>query len=257
MRLSPCLGPILARLALPCSVGLCSLACPWSVLDPELPRCAHMEYQNREAVGLRGHVAAGMSEQALRDAFAAHAATGSRLEGPIPAGARLFGGPPAGIAFAHAYLVVDRTGCPLWRFFFDEQGRLAEADSLYHEFGSYFFSPSLAFLTRPEPAPYVSMLGCTATAEPYLTNAGESPVSPPRAVKKEKPRPPSKGWKKILGVEVLVTRTGEVAEARVRDPVAPEVDAAYVEAVKRWRFQPATRDGSPVAACHTLTFVVP
>jgi iron complex outermembrane recepter protein len=51
-----------------------------------------------------------------------------------------------------------------------------------------------------------------------------------------------------LALTIVVAKDGSVEGAEVEPSAGPELDRAAVEAVKRWRFKPATRDEVPVAA---------
>jgi protein TonB len=50
-----------------------------------------------------------------------------------------------------------------------------------------------------------------------------------------------------LKLRVVVGVDGSVVDVVVENPVDPSLDAAAVEAVKRWRFKPALKCGKPVA----------
>lgn len=61
--------------------------------------------------------------------------------------------------------------------------------------------------------------------------------------------------------ELLIDPRGRVVDARlVRratwEPAWPEADAALLEAVRQWEFQPATVSGEPVQACLTMSIDV-
>jgi hypothetical protein len=47
-------------------------------------------------------------------------------------------------------------------------------------------------------------------------------------------------------LEVIISESGTVDSAILRDPVAIFYDNALLEAAMSWRFQPATLDGQPV-----------
>ncbi len=51
-----------------------------------------------------------------------------------------------------------------------------------------------------------------------------------------------------LVLVVVIDAAGRVEETAVAESGGAEFDAAAISAVKRWRFEPATRDGRPVAA---------
>ncbi len=87
-----------------------------------------------------------------------------------------------------------------------------------------------------------------------IGGTGTGPVmdydSPPRPIKQTKPEYPQEAFiKKIEGtvvVEILIDSTGRVARARVIQSV-PLLDAAAVQCVYQWVFQPAVKHGRPVA----------
>jgi TonB family protein len=76
-------------------------------------------------------------------------------------------------------------------------------------------------------------------------------IQPPVAVQREVPpwRPPDvaarqathQGW-----VEIIVDEQGAVEQASIVDSVHAAYDAALLEAVRKWRYRPATRNGQPV-----------
>jgi TonB family protein len=72
---------------------------------------------------------------------------------------------------------------------------------------------------------------------------------PPRVRRQYPPQYPQealiKGIQGTVTVEILVSGSGRVARAEVRKSI-PDLDDAALEAVRRWRFSPATRDGRPV-----------
>jgi protein TonB len=73
--------------------------------------------------------------------------------------------------------------------------------------------------------------------------------SPPRPVKLTKPVYPQEAFvKKIEGqvtVEILIDSSGRVVRARVIQSV-PMLDAAAIQCVYQWIFQPAVKRGRPV-----------
>lgn len=74
--------------------------------------------------------------------------------------------------------------------------------------------------------------------------------APPRVIKQARPQYPQDAFvKKIEGtvlIEALVDAQGRVARARVIQSV-PLLDAAALQAVYQWVFQPAMKHGRPVA----------
>jgi protein TonB len=86
-----------------------------------------------------------------------------------------------------------------------------------------------------------------------LGGTGTGPVldydSPPRPIKTTKPVYPQEAFvKKIEGVvvvEIVIDSTGRVVRARVLQSV-PLLDAAALQCVYQWVFQPAVKHGRPV-----------
>jgi protein TonB len=87
-----------------------------------------------------------------------------------------------------------------------------------------------------------------------LGGTGTGPVmdydSPPRPLKQTRPQYPQEAFvKKIEGtvlVEILIDSSGRVVRARVIQSV-PLLDAAALQTVYQWVFQPAVKHGRPVA----------
>lgn len=86
-----------------------------------------------------------------------------------------------------------------------------------------------------------------------LGGTGTGPVmdydSPPRPIKITRPQYPQEAFvKKVEGtviVEILIDSTGRVVRARVLQSV-PMLDAAALQTVYQWVFQPAVKHGAPV-----------
>jgi protein TonB len=61
------------------------------------------------------------------------------------------------------------------------------------------------------------------------------------------------GWEGAVVVSILVDETGRAAAVTIRESSRYDsLDEAAVEAVKKWRFSPARRNGEPVASMHTV-----
>jgi TonB family protein len=57
-------------------------------------------------------------------------------------------------------------------------------------------------------------------------------------------------------LELIVDTNGSVQSARMIVPIHPSYDRALLDAARKWRFRPASKDGRPVAYAHTVTIRV-
>lgn len=57
----------------------------------------------------------------------------------------------------------------------------------------------------------------------------------------------------VVIVQASIDTAGNVTDVKVLKPLPMGLDRAAVAAVKKWKFQPATLDGTPVAAYYNLT----
>ena len=93
------------------------------------------------------------------------------------------------------------------------------------------------------PQPYVVCNG--------IYWVGPGILTPPRAVIAPGPEYTKAARKaKIAGTVVLwliVNREGLPEQVHVRQPLNPDLDEKAVDAVRRWKFDPARKDGKPVA----------
>jgi len=114
--------------------------------------------------------------------------------------------------------------------------------------------------TRPAPPPAAPAPAAPATpteAAPTAIAAGDRPV--PLSGQMPPPRyPPSalrRGDRGTVVVRVEVDAGGKPAGvALVRRSGSRDLDRAAMEAVREWRFQPAQRDGHPVAGSLEIPF---
>jgi TonB family protein len=90
--------------------------------------------------------------------------------------------------------------------------------------------------------------GVLFAQEPGATEASDVP---PKLLKQKKPKYPKEAFRNrlegVVLVEFVVDEKGRVAKATVTESV-PGLDQAAVDAVLRWRFQPAQKNGKPVRA---------
>jgi TonB family protein len=89
----------------------------------------------------------------------------------------------------------------------------------------------------------------TQNAEPvYKIGQG---VKAPRALYQPTPEYDDKARKaKLEGtvvLELIVTKEGQTKDIKVTRSLSPELDKKAVEAVSQWRFESATKEGTPVA----------
>jgi protein TonB len=80
----------------------------------------------------------------------------------------------------------------------------------------------------------------------YELGAG---IAPPRISHQVDPQHPTRGFR-ISGAVLLgliVRSSGAPDDVHVIRSLEKEVDQAAVDAVKQWRFEPATKDGKPVS----------
>lgn len=82
--------------------------------------------------------------------------------------------------------------------------------------------------------------------------------SPPRAIEVVKPEYPQSAMRRrvsgVVQVKVLVGENGSVIEAEVESSPDPQksLDRAALAAVRKWRFEPARRNGKAVRAWHSV-----
>ena len=80
----------------------------------------------------------------------------------------------------------------------------------------------------------------TATS-PEFAKFGSPGVTPPEVVKKKNPE-----LEGLVMVEADIGPDGRVHNARVLRPLGMGLDERAVDAVKKWKFKPAMKDGNPV-----------
>ena len=117
----------------------------------------------------------------------------------------------------------------------------------------------LAAVPPPEPAPVpekeVPALPTVAPA-PVAVAAAVLPEVPPKMSRVVKPVYPQLALRARIGgivlLRVLVSETGKPLEIQVLKGVAGGLTDSAVNAVRGWRFEPATRGGTPVRAWTTI-----
>jgi periplasmic protein TonB len=76
-------------------------------------------------------------------------------------------------------------------------------------------------------------------------------LTPPKGVYMPNPEYSEKGRKKKISgtvlVEMVVRADGKVRDVKVTKSLEPSLDQQAIAAVQTWKFEPATKDGKPVA----------
>jgi len=110
-------------------------------------------------------------------------------------------------------------------------------------------------LVGPEPGPRLAKPGASPTPSPAPLAEGtlvemDASVTPPAHLSGGAASYPDKARKlKLRGsvlVEMIVTEKGESTEIHVLESTAALLDEAVVEAVRKWHFEPARKDGVKV-----------
>jgi TonB family protein len=106
-------------------------------------------------------------------------------------------------------------------------------------------SPMSAVAAGTEPPPF-------APLDFFTFDARDEDVVPPRPVSQE-----ISGWWGSMGeppagtplgaLDIVVDDTGRVADARIHQSTNRVYDAVLLQSARQWRYEPARRDGRPVA----------
>lgn len=79
----------------------------------------------------------------------------------------------------------------------------------------------------------------------------DSCITPPRQTYSPKPKYPEAERharrEGVVKVKLVVRSDGVPSDVTVSQALAPDFDSAAVDAVKQWRFSPATKGGAPVS----------
>ena len=82
-------------------------------------------------------------------------------------------------------------------------------------------------------------------------------VKPPKVSRRanpdwEKLPPDKRTYRWPIIVEAVITAKGEVLASQVLSGEQPNLDPLVLEAVRKWKYEPATRDGKPVSVFLTI-----
>jgi TonB family protein len=129
-------------------------------------------------------------------------------------------------------------------------------------------APASAAAIDPAPAAPKTPARPRAAAAtgPRIYTAGNPGVSPPVVIDQRMPAI-SAGMGLLVKaahksgrtgmVDVVVDELGEVAEVVVRESLHSSLDQMITRAARRWKYQPAMKDGVPVRFLKTITLVAP
>lgn len=105
------------------------------------------------------------------------------------------------------------------------------------------------------PASPRDTLSQTST-EPVYRVGGS--VKPPRSISSPNPDYPNEARKRHgagpIELRLIVGSDGQPRDVKITLGISPELDQAAVEAVKKWKFKPATKDGRPVSVAISVHF---
>lgn len=110
-------------------------------------------------------------------------------------------------------------------------------------------------LDGPE-APYVFLVVEPSSARPLIVDPGVE-IDPPRRVAGPPPSYTEEARKNrlqgVVVIQAVIGKDGRVSHTRVLKGLGMGLDRASEEAVSQWRFEPARRDGEPVAVFYNMT----
>jgi len=138
------------------------------------------------------------------------------------------------------------------------QNWLSEIDVLFEREIGDLYSSHLAIETAD------ALQGLDLAWSPPPSQCGKEPIrmtadiEAPVAISKVPARKPvaSAGDEPVGSVilEIVINRNGIVASARILRSIGTAADAAAMDAIKQWRYQPAKCEGYPVAVYYTVSF---
>lgn len=102
-------------------------------------------------------------------------------------------------------------------------------------------------------------VGCKKPAAPAASNNAQQPQAAqnatlPKVTKRVHAQFPKELWSKTgtVSVAALVGADGKVAQTKVVSTPHPELNQLAMDAVKQWEFEPAMKDGKPIASLVTV-----
>jgi protein TonB len=90
----------------------------------------------------------------------------------------------------------------------------------------------------------------SATQSEHIYRIGEDGASAPIVLQKNDPKYPEEACRAAregtVGLSLIVSNSGRAQEVKVIHPLGLGLDEAAVQAIRTWKFKPATKDGKPV-----------
>jgi protein TonB len=103
-------------------------------------------------------------------------------------------------------------------------------------------------LTPSAPRPATS--APSRALPPSIAELGEPGIEPPKKISGEFARYPEAARRRkvkgVVTVSLVISEAGVPEELQVVESAGPVLDQAVLDAVSKWRFEPATREGRPV-----------
>lgn len=111
--------------------------------------------------------------------------------------------------------------------------------------------PPVRHSTPAELQPTSSSMARQQSSNSVAQTVGTTPIKPARPISNPNPMYPpdavQQGLEGRVILSVTIAVTGSVTKVTVTESCGhPSLDQAALDAVRRWRFSPATRDGKPV-----------
>lgn len=105
---------------------------------------------------------------------------------------------------------------------------------------------ALAPLVSPAPPPQPQPAQAPTPQPPRVYSVEDTNVVPPSVVRQALP-PARRPMRQARGVvEVVIDENGAVESALLRQSIDRAYDSVAIEAIRKWRYKPATREGVPV-----------
>jgi protein TonB len=130
----------------------------------------------------------------------------------------------------------------------------AESEAAKKAIDSFRLLPVVAAQDKPP------LSSASNTTEPDSQQAYRvsGDIKPPRVISRNEPNYPQQARKgQAAGpivIWMIVDSDGGTRDIHVHHGISPELDHAAVEAVEKWRFEPATTEGKPVSVRIAIQF---